>query len=208
MQQEKKMKKLLVLFCLIGLFVTGCGSTDEPLARIAQTEGKVDARAEGSLDFVAAKIDMQLKHQGAVRTDKESTAALEDMARKGSIKIAPDSYYEVRAGVTMGFHGSGKAVFDVNKQQTEIQIETPHGNTAVLGTKFGQLVSSDSFELWVEEGTVEFTARDGSKQKVAGSQKLLWQVQQGPLPQPVNFNLLESEDFFGSKNESFKFNTR
>jgi hypothetical protein len=202
------MQKSIIVVCILGVLLTGCGSSNEPLARIAAIEGKVDARPELNGAFAAAKVDMQLKHQGAVRTDKESTAALEDMARKGSVKIAPDSYYEVRAGVTLGFHGAGKAVFDVNKQQTEIQIETPHGNTAVLGTKFGQIVASDSFELWVEEGTVEFTARDGSKQRVTGSQKLQWQVQQGALPQPVNFNLLESEDFFGKKDESFKFNTR
>jgi len=202
------MYKLAILFCVGSILLAGCGGAGEPLARIAAIEGKVDARPEAEGAFAAAKVDMQLRHQGAVRTDKESTAALEDMARKGSIKIEPDSYYEVRAGVTLGFHGSGKAVFDVNKQQTEIQIETPHGNTAVLGTKFGQIVASDSFELWVEEGTVEFTARDGSKQRVTASQKLQWQVQQGALPQPVNFNLLESEDFFGKKDESFKFNTR
>lgn len=202
------MQKSIIVVCILGVLLTGCGSSNESLARIAAIEGKVDARPEVNGAFAAAKVDMQLKHQGAVRTDKESTAALEDIARKGSVKIAPDSYYEVRAGVTLGFHGAGKAVFDVNRQQTEIQIETPHGNTAVLGTKFGQIVASDSFELWVEEGTVEFTARDGSKQRVTGSQKLQWQVQQGALPQPVNFNLLESEDFFGKKDESFKFNAR
>jgi len=202
------MRKLLVCLCLSCLLAAGCGSQSEPLARIASVQGKVDARLEGAGAFVAAKADMQLKHQGAVRTEKDSVAIIEDIARKGGIKIDPDSYYEVRAGTSIGFQGSGKAVFDINKQQTEIQVETPHGNTAVLGTKFGQLVSSDSFELWVEEGQVEFTARNGSKQKVSASQKIQWKVNDSPLPQAENFNLLESEGFFGNKDESFKFNSR
>jgi len=202
------MSRTIMIICFACMLTVGCGSQNEPLARIATVQGKVDARLESTAAFVAAKVDMQLKDQGAVRTDKDSTAVLEDIARKGGVKIDPDSYYEVRAGTSLGFHGSGKAVFDINKQQTEIQVETPHGNTAVLGTKFGQLVSSDSFELWVEEGQVEFTAKDGSKQKVSASQKLQWQVEQGPLPKPESFNLLESEDFFGNKDESFKFNTK
>lgn len=202
------MHRNIILFCISCLFLVGCGGQTEPLARIVSVKGKVDARLEAVGAFVAAKADMQLKHQCAVRTDKDSIAVLEDIARKGSIKIDPDSYYEVRTGNSIGFQGSGKAVFDVNKQQTEIQVENPYGNTAVLGTKFGQLVSSDTFELWVEEGQVEFVALDGSKQKVSANQKLQWKVGEGPLPQPANFNLLESEDFFGSKDESFKFNNR
>ncbi|MBU1106951.1 MAG: hypothetical protein KKB51_09815 [Candidatus Riflebacteria bacterium] len=139
------MLRKIILLCIIGLLTVGCGSQDKPLARIVSVKGKVDARLESSSAFVAAQADMQLKHQGAVRTGKDSGTILEDIARKGSIKTDPDSYYEVRAGTSIGFHGSGKAVFDIDKQQTEIQIDTPHGNTAVLGTKFGQLVSSDTF---------------------------------------------------------------
>lgn len=200
-------RKIILLF-VIGLLAVGCGSQNEPLARIASVKGKVDARLKASGAFVAAQTDMQLKHQGAVRTGKEGGTTLEDIARKGGIKIDSDSYYEVRAGTNIGFQGVGKAVFDINKQQTEIRIDTPHGSTAVLGTKFGQIVSSDTFELWVEEGQVEFTASNGAKQRVSASQKLQWKVNEGPLPQPENFNLLESEDFFGNKGENFKFNQR
>lgn len=202
------MYKFFVSVVLAGLFAAGCGSQSEPLAKISSVEGKVAARLEVNSDFVEAKAEMQLKHQGAVRTDKDSVAVLEDIARKGSIKIDPDSYYEVRAGTCIGFQSSGKAVFDINKQNTQIQVETPHGNTAVLGTKFGQLVSSDSFELWVEEGQVEFTSSKGDKQRVAAGQKLQWKIDEGDLPQATSFNLLESESFFGNNDESFKFNSR
>lgn len=202
------MCRKIMLLCILSLMALGCGSQNEPLARIASVKGKVDARLEASSTFVAAQTDMQLMHQGAVRTAKESGATLEDVVRKGAIEIDPDSYYEVRSGTSIGFQRVGKAVFDINRQQTEIHIDTPHGTTAVLGTRFGQIVSSDTFELWVEEGQVEFTASNGDKQKVSANQKLQWQVNEGSLPQPVNFNLLESEDFFGAKGENFKFNQR
>lgn len=204
------MHKFILFFCVFSLsLVYGCGSQNEPLAKIASLKGKVDARTGAGATFVPAQTDMHLKHQGAIRTDRESEATLEDISRKGSIKIDPDSYYEVRAGTNIGFHGNGKAIFDINKQQTEIHIETPHGNTAVLGTKFGQVISEEKFELWVEEGRVEFTAKNGDKQALSANQKIQWEVKNGPLPAPAEFNLLESEEFFKSnQSDGFHFNRR
>jgi len=145
---------------------------------------------------------------GAVRTGKNSAASLLTVADSAKVDVAADSYFEVRAGNDkIGFQGDGKAVFDVNKQQKSIVVETQHGNTAVLGTRFGQFISSSSFELYVAEGKVEFTSQAGEKRQVGAGQQLVWKTSEA-LPAVAETNVVESEAFFGSGDKGFEFNRR
>lgn len=144
---------------------------------------------------------------GAVRTGKDSGASLLTVADSAKVDVAADSYFEVRAGDKIGFQGDGKAVYDVNKQQKSIVVETQHGNTAVLGTRFGQLISSSSFELYVAEGKVEFTSKTGEKRQVGAGQQLVWNTSEA-LPAVAETNVVESEAFFGSDKKGFEFNRR
>lgn len=191
------MKKLCLSLLVMSLLIVGCGMRGV-VAKITGTEGEVSTRNSGSAPFVKAQPGLELAEGGAVRTGKDGKAVLEDLARKGRITVDLDSYYEVRMNKSVGWLEYGKALFDIIRQEEEIVIETPHGNTAVLGTVFGQVVASDSFELWVEKGKVEFTAKNGQKRTVSANQKLIWKVNE-ELPEAVNFNLPESEAFFGAK---------
>ncbi|HNX74445.1 MAG TPA: FecR domain-containing protein [Candidatus Rifleibacterium sp.] len=200
--------KNLVLSAFLGavFFSAGCGSQATPAAKIVSVSGQVEAKITAEQGFATAAGDMQLMAGGAVRTAKDSSASLMTLADSAKVDVAADSYFEVRAGSDkIGFQGEGKAVYDVNKQQKSIVVETRHGNTAVLGTRFGQIVSSSSFELYVANGKVEFTNKTGEKRQVGAGQQLIWNTSEA-LPTVVETNVVESEAIFGSGDRSFEFN--
>lgn len=200
-------QKFFLLLIVFSILAGGCGSKNEHAARIISVVGQVDAKVAADKEFAGAQPEMQMMPGGAVRTAKDSSAKLLTVADSVQIDVTADSYFEVRAADKIGFQGSGKAIFDVNKQKNAIVIETQHGNTAVLGTKFGQYVSSGTFELWVEKGLVEFSSKSGEKRKVGANQKLVWKTDEA-LPAPVECNMIESATFFGAGGESFDFNRR
>ena len=208
-EKMKTVRNLLGLAIAAAFLLAGCGSQPAaPAAKIVSISGQVEARAMADQSFITASADQQLMAGGAVRTGKDSVASLLTVADSAKVDVAADSYFEVRAGNDkIGFQGDGKAVFDVNKQQKSIVVETQHGNTAVLGTRFGQLVSSGSFELYVAEGKVEFTSKTGEKRQVGAGQQLVWNTAEA-LPAVAETNVVESEAFFGSGDKGFEFNRR
>jgi len=204
----KTVRILLGSMLAAALLVTGCGNQPVPAAKIVSINGQVEARITADQSFSAASADLQLMAGGAVRTGKDSVASLLTVADSAKVDVAADSYFEVRAGNDkIGFQGDGKAVYDVNKQQKSIVVETQHGNTAVLGTRFGQQISSSSFELYVAEGKVEFTNKAGEKRQVGAGQQLIWKTSEA-LPAVAESNVVESEAFFGAGGKEFEFNRR
>ena len=130
----KTVRILLGSMLAAAFLVAGCGNQPVPAAKIVSINGQVEARIVADQSFSAASTDLQLMAGGAVRTGKDSAASLLTVADSAKVDVAADSYFEVRAGDDkIGFQGDGKAVYDVNKQQKSIVVETQHGNTAVLG---------------------------------------------------------------------------
>lgn len=200
----QQLLKVIVSFVLVGLLV-GCGLEKEKIAQIYAIEGEVYLRTEGNQKFVTAKKDVFLFAGDAIRTGKNSNAILKNLPHSAHIKVFPETFFEIRSGKSIGFQSDGKAVFDVEKQQNEICVETVHGITAVLGTQFGQVVTSGTFELIVEKGLVEFSTRAGEKRKIPAGKKIRYLAGQ-PLPEAHEVNLVESESLFGSG--GFNFNRR
>lgn len=194
-----------VLFVSIIAFFAGCGAEKPVVAKFQSFAGEVMVKAVGKTEFVKAASDQSLFTGDAIRTGKESFATVMNLENKAKIQIFPESYFEIKGQNSMGMQNNGQAIFEVDKQEKEIVVETPHGVTAVLGTKFGQVVTQDGFELLVEKGVVEFTATNGSKKKVTAAQKIMWKTSE-ELPEPAEVNLIESESFFGES--SFRFNQR
>ncbi len=202
-------KSLLTVFlavCILFSF-SGCGQEESAAAKLTSFSGDVAFKARSEAQFTPAAANAEIIAGGAVRTSKESQASLQLAANNASIKIYEDTFFEVRAESSLGYQSSGKAVFDVNKQAKEIMVETTHGNTAVLGTRFAQIVSDKSFELWVEKGEVEFTSKDGQKQKVSAGKSIKWDVSK-PLPEAKEHNFVDAEAIFGSGQSSFDLNRR
>jgi hypothetical protein len=188
----------MALFCVFfALCLTGCGDKAAPAARILSVAGTVQARVSSGIDFAAAKPGMELKVGGAIRTGSNSNARILTHFDSMKIDVSADSFFEVREGKTVGFQGEGKAVYDVNKQKSDAVIETPHGATAVLGTKFGQQIGSDSVLIIVEKGKVRFTGKSGQNREIIAGQKFAWIVSE-PMPTVVEANLIDSEGFFGN----------
>ena len=190
------------------LFITGCGSESQPAARVLKVSGQVNARVAAGEAFKQASADMELKVGGAVRTESEASARLQTHLDSMTIDIFADSYFEVRAtGGVAGYQGEGSAAYEVKKQNNPVAIETPHGATAVLGTKFGQRVASDSIMILVESGKVAFTSNAGEKREITAGKKLVWRVT-GPLPDVAESSFIESEAFFKDGISSFEFERR
>lgn len=197
----------VALSALILLAFTGCGQQEKAAAKIFSFSGDVAFKARSDAQFAPAAANAEIIAGGAVRTSKESEASLQLTANKANIRIYEDTFFEVRAENSLGFQSSGKAVYDVNKQEKEIMVETTHGNTAVLGTRFAQIVKEDSFELWVEKGEVEFTSKNGQKRRVSAGKNIRWDTAK-PLPEASEHSFVDSEAIFGTGQGSFDFNRR
>ncbi len=200
-------------FCFLALllFITfspGCGTPASPTAKIEMATGQVQARESAGKEFIQADTKTRLFTGSAVRTGRESAARILILPDNAVIDLEANSFFEVRAATgKIGFQDTGKAVFNVNKKNTEVIIETRHGNTTVLGTKFGQMVSTDSFELFVKEGKVEFASKSGEKRQLEGGEKLIWKVSDS-LPEKQVASVVEIEMFLQNSNTPYEFNRR
>ena len=201
------LKKALLLYTVFTAFLfSGCGEQAGPAAKILKVSGSVQARPAAGAQYAEARANMDLAVGGAVRTQSDSNAQIITHLDSVKIDISADSFFEVKTGAAVGFQGEGKAAYDVNKQKSDVVIETPHGATAVLGTKFGQLVGSDSILIIVEKGKVRFTSKAGQNREIIGGQKFAWNVAE-PMPLVVEASLVDSEGFFGDI-DSFEMERR
>jgi len=199
---------IAVFFIILVAFAAGCGDAAKPAAKILKVSGNVNARPTAGEVFKRASAEMNLMVGGAIRTESDAGASLQTHMDSMVIDIFADSYFEVRtAGSSAGYQGEGKAVYEVNKQKKPVVIETPHGTTAVLGTKFGQIVAGDSIMIIVESGKVAFTSKGGENREISAGKKLIWKITE-PLAAVSDSNLIDSESFFGSGISSFEFERR
>jgi hypothetical protein len=92
---------------------------------------------------------------------------------------ADDSYRKVskneklKNGSIIKTSNDGKANINIQKQLTDIEIETMHGVTAILGTRFLIETDSEKFVLIVDKGKVRFTRKyDGEKIELGSGQMI------------------------------------
>jgi hypothetical protein len=198
MQPWKKRKELGSLFLgalfFFLWFLVACGQ-QPPVAEIRSPQGLVEFSLEENVPFVKAREKAGVPLGGAVRTGKESSVDLHFLSGTGQVSLRENAFFQVQSTSIIGKQMSGTAIYNIKKQEKEIHIETPHGNTTVLGTEFSQQISSSSLTLAVKTGVVEFAALGGDKRKVTAGEKLVF-IKDSPLSEPTKMDLMEQLNLF------------
>ncbi|MEW6708655.1 MAG: FecR domain-containing protein [Candidatus Riflebacteria bacterium] len=166
------------------ILLLGCSAEQADVCRLKSFTGEVEVSADKN-DFKPAANGQLMAAGSEIRVRKNSSALLEFIQNSGTLTLKENSFFEVKAGNCLGNQKAGMASYDINKKQTEIVIETPHGTTAILGTKFVQSVTESSFDLWVADGKVSFTTAGKSKIIEAGSKIHFQKNSQLEEPQPI-----------------------
>jgi len=164
----------LALWCGAFWGCGGQGGNPADAVALSQLNGTVARKADAASAFAPAKDGDRVQAGGAVRTSESSRATL-SWADQTQVTLQPETYFEIKAGGALGVQNQGSAIFKVAPQQRKgATVETPHGTTAVLGTTFLVRVASDGTAIWVDEGSVEFTAKNGEKKTITTGQTLAY----------------------------------
>jgi hypothetical protein len=110
-------------------------------------------------------------------SDPKTTATLE-FSIGGRAVITPSTEIEIVGQRDIEVVGnkilvkSGKMWAKIDKQNSQLQIETSGGTMGIEGTEFLVEVDGDETELTLLEGTIAVTGADGQKRRLQGGQAL------------------------------------
>jgi hypothetical protein len=182
---------LVVVICLS--YLTGCGS-QEPLASLHNPQGKVQTKENSAASFKAAQNQESMRDGSAVKTGEDGETGL-IFPGKGELSLKPNSYFDVKKGDFLGLQTQGRVMYKIQKQgEKAIQIQTPHGVTAVLGTQFLIDVNATSTAVVVSEGKVRFSTISGEQTLEIGQRVIVGT--DGKVPPPEMLSPLDLESLF------------
>lgn len=168
------LRKILFLIYVVNIvfFVTSCTKTLQPLAHVKQPVGTVEAMIKEGENFIKAIENLGLFSGSVIRTLDNSFAKL--LFINGiQVSINPETYFKITAKPAIGEQTSGSAIYQVPKSNEIIEINTPHGVTAVLGTVFKLEVSKKTTTITVAEGKVRFTNMKGVSKVIESNQQAI-----------------------------------
>jgi len=199
------MKQITIFAFVYLILFTGCSGAGVQIATLKEFSGTVEFSRGGAQSFEAAQKEQPLFTGDEIRVRADSSATIL-FATGSAIHLKDNAFFEVRDDSCLGRQNSGTAYYDVNKHESEIVIETPHGTTAILGTQFCQLITEDTFDLWVKEGKVKFT-RNGQSRLVEANYRLHHSSDK-PLAEAETMTLPEQIKIFKTGKSGFEFNRR
>lgn len=189
---------LLFLAGLITLGTLGCNETgNTPLAALSSSSGTVLTRVRSGDELKPAQLNQSIFEGGAVRT-KEDGRAVVTFSDHGIIRIAPDTYVEILSKTIRGRQTEGKAVYQLKKSEADMQVETPHGVTAVLGTTFFIAVDKASTTVSLEEGEIRLRNTAGDKEQVLKPGQRARIESSGTISAVTELDPFTRETLFGS----------
>lgn len=193
--------KILVSFVLasISLTITGCGSSSSnPLAELKSIVGTVECRPSSTENFKVAKQGLILNDMSAIRTKEDSSATIV-FKKGGTLRLAANSFFEVKKGTTLGRQETGTGIYKIDKQKNKLSIETPQGLTTILGTEFRQDVTKDNTTVILKEGSIQFTDTKGKEVILKPGERII--VENGKaLSSPEKVNSFDVDSFFSPEN--------
>ena len=140
--------------------------------QIREPQGDVQvAPPDGPTSFVPATEGMPIANGSVVRSGRDGTAAVL-FGGFNSARLAPNSEMLVQQTVTEQLRTtrinlrSGLVFSKVGLRKgarQDYQVETPHGTVAVKGTDFACAALSDRTDVFLAQGTVQFSQPDGRK---------------------------------------------
>ncbi len=175
---------ITVSSCLI-LLNAGCGKKILQGVLIEEVKGTVQTRITRESLFEAAKPKMALAVGGAIKSGDDGFARI-SFPSGATIEIRPDTFFEIGEDNNLGKQANGEALFQVKPQGVKTTVETPHGVTAILGTKFLQQISSDSTTISLFEGKVQFMANNGKSETLDEKKQLT--IKNGTVQKPLEMD--------------------
>ena len=191
----------LLILLLFTAFLPGC-SKEDLRAQFVKVSGTVEMRPTPSTPFTRAVQKDFLPSGGAVRTLVESTADLFLQDNKGVIEIKPDTYLELPLSGNDIKQDSGTIIYRINTNSGGYTIDTPHGETGVLGTTFQITVNADSTTVGVKEGKVSLTNKIGETRTIEANEQLMLNVS-GTFGEKTAFNLVTDGFKYIRKNDKW-----
>jgi len=173
----------LVSFLILAVFYVRPGSSGrsqsatvaEALATITRLDREVEKHLAGAPDYVLAAVSDTLAKGDSVRTRKFAEVEL-TFPSGSTVSLGPDAHFQLSDSNCSGYQQQGRVLFKVKPLAPPVPIEvtTPLGLTAVLGTVFVQEIGTDTSFIGVSEGVVEFRSKaDGSNVLRAGQLLLI-----------------------------------
>ncbi len=188
---------LLAILGLVALASAGCGgggAGSSAIATLGQIQGKVEARPRAADPFAPAAGEVPLQAGGAVRTGEDGQGKVTYLDGT-EVSLSPETYFEVKAASVFGRQESGSGRYRVSPQKTTVEVETPHGVTAVLGTAFRLDVTATQTVVSLQEGKVRFTNPSREAVELTPGQQLTVTAGQ-PLGQPEELDPITLETLF------------
>ncbi|OGK05825.1 MAG: hypothetical protein A2W80_00655 [Candidatus Riflebacteria bacterium GWC2_50_8] len=159
---------LVIAYFMAGQTTHGTGQeslSGNVVATLVRAESLVEKLCAGTTDYVKALPADQLLGGDAIRTGDDASAELA-FADGSKVLLGPGAWFKVNDEKQIGEHLRGRAVFEIEKQtgSGSVEILTPQGVTAVLGTKFVQEIGENAGFIAVTEGIVEFRSNRQERQ--------------------------------------------
>lgn len=185
---------VLVFLVVICLGNSGCTAGKISVAKIQKAKGTIEVRFSADSRFAAAEDGTQIAVGGAAKTGEDSTTQVV-FTDRAMVFLKPESFFEVGSGPTLGRQNAGTGIYSVDKTGKDTRIETPHGVTAVLGTRFLLEVNASGTIVLVDEGKVSFTNPNGNSREINSRERLIVPAV-GPLPAPEKIDPITCDQIF------------
>jgi tetratricopeptide (TPR) repeat protein len=169
----------VVLFLFSLAFMVFAESPAHVIARLITRVGGVEMNITGGPSWVSAPVNQHLSYNDRLRTleDGQATLQLQDYSE---VRVSPGSELSV-VSVTppppqsrLQFQ-KGRLYFLDRNRPREIEVETPVGSAAIVGTEFVVEVNPDSGEtvLTLVEGKVVLANAQGRTELSSGEQGII-----------------------------------
>jgi hypothetical protein len=161
-------------------------------AKLQGLNGTVQTRVGPQAAFADAKEGDVVQTGTTVKTGEDGRVKLV-FTEGGELDIMPDSLFEIGKDQNLGNQTEGAVWYKLPKQKEQLQIRSPHGVTAILGTRFFIKIATDSSSIGLEEGSISFTADKTGEVKVLSPLQRIVVQSSGKIAGPDSFNPADEE---------------
>ncbi|MEE4312136.1 MAG: FecR family protein [candidate division KSB1 bacterium] len=161
-------KTVLFILLAISIFHSELiGDNDKDIAIMLKSKGSVRVRRANPKKWENGTRGSRLHSGDIIKTGEDGLAAIMFTDDKSLMKVRDNSSLAIRgerkkATISKRVKFAlGQFWVKVNKQKTDLYVETPSGIAAVKGTEFYGMVSSDSTVIFGIEGLISFKNKFG-----------------------------------------------
>lgn len=150
--------------------------SNRAIASLSSIYGEVFTRLKPGSPQIPAVYGQKLFAGNEIVTRASSSAQITFANNQVKLKIDPNSYFKLASAGTIGYQKNGRVEYEVQKQNSNLQVQTEHGILAVLGTSFVVAISGSTIDISVSSGLVSFENTEKQKFEIGAGEALTWQT--------------------------------